>query len=300
MCDVYMRILILGGSGMLGHKLWLTCAGRFETYATVRSALAFPKSKFFDESRMLTGVSVEEFDTVAKAFELIRPEVVVNCIGIVKQDAAANDPIRSIAVNSLFPHRLAQLCGANKSRLIHLSTDCVFSGRDGNYSEVDATDADDLYGRTKALGEVDYDDCLTIRTSMIGRELAGSHGLIEWFLGQQGKTVRGFKRALFSGLTTNALADVIAAIIAHQPQLRGTWHLAADAINKFDLLSQVRDQFELDIKIEPDETFICDRTLNGERFRNATGITAPSWPDMIAGMRADPLPYDELRRLNAN
>jgi dTDP-4-dehydrorhamnose reductase len=285
---------------MLGHKLWHNWAGRFETHATVRRAPGFSKSEFFDERNMLTGVSVEQFDTVAKAVELVQPEVVVNCIGIVKQDAAARDPVTSIGVNSLFPHRLAQLCGANQSRLIHLSTDCVFSGGAGNYSEIDGTDADDLYGRTKALGEVDYDDCLTIRTSMVGRELQGSHGLIEWFLGQQGKTVRGFMRARFSGLTTNALADVIADIITHQPQLRGTWHLAADPISKFDLLSQVRDQFELDIKIEPDETFICDRTLNGERFRNATGITAPSWPDMIAGMRADPLPYDELRRLNAN
>ncbi len=202
-------------------------------------------------------------------------------------------------MNSLFPHRLAQACGAAQARLIHISTDCVFSGQRGNYSEDNITDAEDLYGRTKALGEVDYGNNLTIRTSMIGRELQGSHGLIEWFLGQQGKTVRGFKRAIFSGFTTNALAKIIGEVISDQPELRGTWHVAAEPINKFDLLSQVQETYGLDIEIEPDETFVCDRSLNAERFRNETGMAAPSWPDMITEMRADDTPYDELRRVNA-
>jgi dTDP-4-dehydrorhamnose reductase len=175
----------------------------------------------------------------------------------------------------------------------------VFSGRQGSYGEDDITDAEDLYGRTKALGEINYGNCLTIRTSMIGRELHGSHGLVEWFLGQQGKKVRGFKRAVFSGFTTNALAKVIGDIAAHQPGLRGTWHVAAEAIDKFDLLTQVRDAYELNIEIEPDETFVCDRSLNGLRFRDETGIVAPAWPEMIARMRADDTPYDELRRVNA-
>jgi len=253
----------------------------------------------FDRSRVIEGVSADQFNTVADALAQVQPEVVVNCVGIVKQDAAAKDPVAGITVNSLFPHRLAQACSAAKARLIHISTDCVFSGQRGNYSEDNISDAEDLYGRTKALGEVDYGNNLTIRTSMIGRELQGSHGLVEWFLGQQGKTVRGFKRAIFSGFTTNALAKIIGDIIADQQQLRGRWHVAAEAIDKFDLLTQVRDAYELDIEIEPDETFVCDRSLNGERFRKETGIVAPSWPEMIARMRADNTPYNELRRVNA-
>lgn len=288
-----MRVVILGGSGMLGHKLWQTLAPRFDTTATFRR---LPAAEIFDPSRSIQGVAADQFNTVTDALAQVRPEVVVNCIGIVKQDVAAKDPIAGITVNSLFPHRLAQVCGATNARLIHISTDCVFSGRRGNYSEENISDAEDLYGRTKALGEVDYGNNLTIRTSMIGRELLGSHGLVEWFLGQQGKTVRGFKRAVFSGFTTNALAKIIGDIIADQTQLRGTWHVAAEAINKFDLLTQVREAYGLDIQIEPDETFVCDRSLNGERFRKETGITAPSWPDMIAEMTADETPYNELRR----
>lgn len=293
-----MRVVILGGSGMLGHKLWQTLAPRFETTATFRRVPP-AASKIFDKSQSMEGVAADQFDTVEKALSQVRPDVVVNCVGIVKQDAAAKDPVTSITVNSLFPHRLAQACAAANARLIHISTDCVFTGRRGNYSEDNVADAEDLYGRTKALGEVDYGNNLTIRTSMIGRELQGSHGLIEWFLSQQGKTVRGFKRAVFSGFTTNALAKIIGDIIADHAQLRGTWHVAAEAINKFDLLTRVREAYGLDIRVEPDETFVCDRSLNGERFRGETGIVAPSWPEMIAEMRADNTPYDELRRVNA-
>ena len=293
-----MKVLILGGSGMLGHKLWQTLAPRFDTTATFRR-LPSAASGIFDSARLIEGVAADQFDTVANALAQVQPEVVVNCVGIVKQDAAAKDPVTSITVNSLFPHRLAQACSAANARLIHISTDCVFSGRRGNYSEDNITDAEDLYGRTKALGEVEYGKSLTLRTSMIGRELEGSHGLVEWLLSQQGKKVRGFKRAVFSGFTTNALAEVIADVIADQPNLHGTWHVAADAVNKFDLLSQVRDAYGLNIEIEPDETFVCDRSLNGERFRNETGISAPSWPEMIARMRADETPYEKIRRVNA-
>lgn len=285
---------------MLGHKLWQSFAGRFDTRVTFRqSPVAYERFGIFDQSRALGCVSADEFNTVADAIGTAGPDVVVNCIGIVKQDAAAKDPVASITVNSLFPHRLAHLCRTAGMRLIHLSTDCVFSGRKGNYCESDLTDAQDLYGRTKVLGEVDYENCLTLRTSMIGRELQSSHGLIEWFLTQRGKTVRGFKRAVFSGFTTAALADVMGDIIADHPQLRGTWHVAADPINKFDLLSLVRQTYELDVEIEPDETFVCDRSLDGGRFRQATGFAPRPWPEMIKQMAQDTTPYEEIRRNHA-
>jgi len=294
-----MRILILGGSGMLGHKLAQTLKDRFDTYVSFRQSVEAYFRLDFDTARSLGGVSAQDLDSVARAIARVRPEAVVNCIGVVKQDAAAKDPITSIEVNSLFPHRLANLCGTASARLIHLSTDCVFSGRKGNYCESDLTDAQDLYGRTKVLGEVDCDSCLTLRTSMIGRELRSSHGLIEWFLAQRGKAVRGFKRAVFSGFTTRALADVIGDIITDHAQLRGTWHLAAEPINKFDLLSLVRQTYGLDVEIEADETFVCDRSLDGGRFRQATGFTPRPWPEMIAQMAKDTTPYEEIRRDHA-
>lgn len=295
-----MRVLILGGSGMLGHKLWQVCARRFDAYVTLRQArvpAAF--GGLFDPARVVGRVSAEDADGVARAFAAVRPDVVVNCVGVVKQDAAAKDPVTAISVNALFPHRLAALAAAAGARLIHLSTDCVFSGRGGGYREADAPDAEDLYGRTKLLGEVGGPNCLTLRTSMIGRELAGSHGLVEWFLGQEGKTVRGFRRAVFSGFTTAALAEIIADLIAEHRALEGVWHVAAEPINKFDLLSLVKRVYGAGIEIEPDETFACDRSLRAERFREATGIGAPSWPEMIERMHRDSTPYKELRGTHA-
>ena len=291
-----MNILVLGGSGMLGHKLSQVLAPRFDTYSTVRGAAAgYRRYGIFDEDRLVGNVRAEDFATVEDAFVAVEPQVVVNCIGIVKQDASAKDPIASIMVNSLFPQRVAQLASNTGARLLQLSTDCVFSGRQGNYGEDDTPDAEDLYGRSKLLGEVAGERLLTIRTSMIGRELGGSHGLLEWFLSQS-TSVRGFKRAVFSGFTTTALAGIIAEIIDQHPELNGIWHVAAERISKFDLLTLLKQSYGLATQIEPDDSFACDRSLNATRFREATGIKPPSWPEMIDEMHADPTPYEEIRK----
>ncbi len=294
-----MRILILGGSGMLGHKIWQTFSQTFDTHVTLRSTPAtYARFGIFDDSRTLGGVTAEDFDSVMRACAFVHPDVVINCIGIVKQDVGAKDPVTSITVNSLFPHRLSRLCRATNTRLIHLSTDCVFSGRKGNYAETDSPDAEDLYGRTKLLGEVTDEGCLTIRTSMIGRELQGAHGLLEWFLSQRGQRVRGFKRAIFSGFTTSALAELIGELVAQHPKMCGVWHVAAEPISKFDLLGLIKQAYGLDIELEPDETFKCDRSLNSSRFNEATGIKAPAWREMIESAHADLTPYHEIRRTN--
>jgi dTDP-4-dehydrorhamnose reductase len=206
----------------------------------------------------------------------------------------------SIAINALFPHHLAKLCQAANIRLIHISTDCVFSGLRGNYQESDVADANDLYGRTKFLGEVSYENCLTLRTSLIGRELEQSHGLIEWFLRQKKKIIHGYTRAVFSGFTTNAFAEIITLIITKYPHMEGIWHVASEPISKFELLSLVKKFHGLDIQIEPDETFVCDRSLNADRFRQTTGFVPPTWPGMIEEMVQDTTPYEALRRSHAN
>lgn len=295
-----MKVLILGGSGMLGHKLWQVLAPRFDTYVTFRQAVsAYERFGIFDLERSIGNVSAENFDSVASAVATIRPQVVVNCIGVVKQDAAARDPVTSISINALFPHRLARVCGEMGSRLIHLSTDCVFSGHKGNYTEHDTPDASDLYGRSKLLGEVSGEHCLTIRTSMIGRELSGSQGLVEWFLSQKDQRVQGFKRAIFSGFTTNALSNILAWIITDHAELSGIWHLAAEPINKFNLLALVKETYGLDTELEVNETFMCDRSLNGSPFCEKTGFRPPSWPEMITLMHEDLTSYREFRRADA-
>jgi dTDP-4-dehydrorhamnose reductase len=295
------KILILGGAGMLGHKLGQVTASRFNSCVTVRQTS--PTQTYyglFDSARVVSRVSAQDIDSVIRAIATVRPAVVVNCIGIVKQDRAAADPLLSISVNALFPHRLAQLCQASGARLIHISTDCVFSGRKGNYLETDIADAEDLYGRTKFLGEVDDENSLTLRTSMIGRELTSSNGLVEWFLSQEGRSVRGFKRAVFSGFTTRALAEIITKIINEHPDLHGIWHVAAEPINKFELLSLIKEQYRLKIEIEQDETFVCDRSLNAGRFWRKVEAAPPSWPTMIEEMSKDSTPYAELRRIYAH
>ncbi len=299
--DKKTKVLILGASGMLGHKLWQVFAGRFDTYVTLHRDLgSYRQYKLFDPTRSVCHVSVQDFDSVVRAIDAVRPALVINCIGIVKQAEAAKDPLISIEVNALFPHRLARLCQEREIRLIHISTDCVFSGRKGNYSENDLSDAEDLYGRTKFLGEVSHEDCLTLRTSMIGRELETSNGLIEWFLSQEGKTISGYTRAIFSGFTTNALVEIIAKIVVEQPEMHGVWHVASDPVSKFDVLSLVKQVYRLNIKIEPDEAVVCDRSLNADRFRQATGFVPPTWHDMIVQMYRDPTLYSELRRRHAH
>lgn len=296
-----MTVLVLGATGMLGHKLMQVLASRGEVVGTVqRRAKEYSDYPIMGRLHLLGGVQAETFDSVVRAVAAVRPAVVVNCIGIVKQVSAAKDPIASIAVNALFPHRLAQLCRATDARLIHVSTDCVFSGRKGNYLESDYPDAEDLYGRTKLLGEVAYEGCITLRTSMIGRELDTSHGLIEWFLARDGEHVQGYRRAVFSGLTTNALADTIARLISGHPQMYGIWHVASQPISKFDLLSLVQQVYGLSIQIDPDDALVCDRSLNAERFQRATGLVPPDWRDMIEQMYRDSEPYAEIRRTRAN
>jgi dTDP-4-dehydrorhamnose reductase len=281
-----MKVLILGGSGMLGHQLWKVLSPRFDTFVSLRRTTAF-LGGIFDRQRIIAGVAAEDFDSVIQAFAKVRPDAVVNCIGVVKQQGASKDPIACLSVNSLFPHRLARLCQASGSRLIHVSTDCVFSGKRGNYTESDFPDAEDLYGRSKLLGEVQGPGALTLRTSIIGRELQTQQGLIEWFLSNAGKTVSGYRKAIFSGLTTGALAELIAGLITNYPHLEGLWHVAAEPINKFDLLTLVRQIFEVDIDIVADERFFCDRSLCDARFRAATGWSPRSWPEMIGALRED-------------
>jgi dTDP-4-dehydrorhamnose reductase len=292
-----MRVLVLGAAGMLGHRLAESLSQTFETTATFR-AEGGPLLKLPIYSRcqrLLTGVDVRRLETVSQALEEFGPEVVVNCVGLVKQLEAARDPARSIEVNALFPHRLAELCAESRARLIHISTDCVFSGRRGAYTESDEADPVDLYGRTKLLGEVGGPGRLTLRTSMIGRELRGQTGLLEWFLAQRGHTVSGYTAASFSGLTTLALARVIGSVIADHRELEGLYHVAGEAITKHELLSRIRDHLELEVEIEASSTPRCDRSLIGERFVQSTGLSIPSWQEMIAELAAECPRYEPWR-----
>lgn len=281
-----MRILVLGASGMLGNAMlrMLAQLPQHEVFGSARSAGV---KKFFAPAvanNIIAGVDVENTDALARLFAQVRPEVVINCIGLVKQLAEADDPLQALPINALLPHRLAQLCDVAQARLIHISTDCVFSGRKGGYVETDEADAQDLYGRSKLLGEVDYPHAITLRTSIIGHELASAHGLVGWFL-EQKETLRGFTHAIFSGLPTCELAKVIRDVVLPRKELHGLYHVAAKPISKYELLQLVNREYGKGLKIEPDDRLKIDRSLNADRFREATGYTTPSWPMLIAQMR---------------
>jgi len=280
-----MRILILGGDGMLGHQMICHFRGRHDVRVTLRLGReAYEAHRLFEPGTAFYGVDAKQTDALLQVLADFRPEAVVNAIGIVKQRSEAKEVIPSLEINSLLPHRLALFCRTAGARFVHLSTDCVFSGRKGNYRETDFPDAEDLYGRTKLLGEVFESHCLTLRTSMIGPELSRKTGLLEWFLAQRGQTVKGFTKAIFSGFPTAELARIIERILTEVPELHGLYHVAAQPISKYDLLVLIRDRLRLPTTIEQDATFECDRSLDASRFHQDTGYSPPTWEMMIDDM----------------
>jgi dTDP-4-dehydrorhamnose reductase len=280
------RILILGATGMLGHSLFTRFSeqSNVAAYATARDQAGL--SRWFSSElvgRILTNVDADNLSSMQRALAEIKPDIVINCIGIIKQLPVAKDPLISITINALFPHQLAHACKDAGARMIHISTDCVFSGEKGEYTEQDFPDADDLYGRTKLLGEVAYPHCVTLRTSIIGHELKGQHGLIEWFLAQEGK-VRGFTRAIYSGFPTVEIGNIISDHVIPNKELRGLYHVSSDPISKYDLLRLVAERYGKKIEIESYADFTLDRSLDSKRFREATDYRPPEWPELVEAM----------------
>ena len=271
---------------MLGNAVFrlFSESSDIEVYGTARSA---GRLESFDQalrSRISIGVDVERQDHLVRLFDRVRPEIVINCIGLVKQLIEAENPLAALPVNALLPHRLARLASLIGARLVHVSTDCVFTGRQGNYRESDAPDALDLYGRSKLLGEVDYDNAVTLRTSIIGHELASAHSLVGWFLSQQGR-VRGFTRAIFSGLPTVELAYLIRDYVIPRPGMRGLWHVSSAPIAKYDLLHLVKRAYGRDNEIVADDRLVIDRSLDSSRFQAETGWRPKSWEALVNTMR---------------
>jgi dTDP-4-dehydrorhamnose reductase len=293
-----MKVLILGSTGMLGHRMHDVLSLEHDVVSTTRtplSTLPTDASTFFRRGRIVEGVDVNDLAHLEALVTDIGPDAVVNCVGVVKQRDAVHDPLVSIRVNALLPHELAKLCAANDARLIHFSTDCVFTGAKGDYTEDDPSDATDLYGRTKYLGEVAGRGALTIRSSIIGRELDHFQSLVEWFLRQRGE-VRGFTRAIYTGVTTGEMAMIVDQLLVEHPSLSGLYQVASAKISKFDLLSMIRERFALQdlVRLVPDDGFVCDRSLHGSRFEAATGIGVPPWGTMIAALARESVRYGSV------
>lgn len=281
-----MKILVLGGTGMLGHRLWLDLSKKHQVAAVIRANSPFPNLKSFKVS------DITNISEVEKVIQEMKPDVVINCIGLIKQVADHNNTIMNIELNALLPNQLSKLCEKYKSRFIHMSTDCVFSGKKGMYKDFDFADADDIYGRTKKLGEIcDLEHVLTIRTSIIGRELRGRSSLVEWFLAQEGKEVKGFRKAIFSGFPTRTIGVILEKHVLHNSSLHGVFNVSADPIDKFSLLNLIKNEKKSNVEIIPDDDFEIDRSLDSSRFRNLTHFKPLPWGQLIKDVFINDINY---------
>lgn len=281
-----MNILILGVTGMLGSTMfkYISENTSHSVRGTMRNRSGLKNFQCEFQDNIYVNVDVLDQDSLISVFDTAQPDLVINCVGLIKQLADANDPLSALPINAMLPHRLSRLCGLINAKLIHISTDCVFSGRKGMYAETDVSDAEDLYGKSKYIGEVsDQPHVLTLRTSIIGHELGSSSSLIDWFLSQSG-TVKGYSKAIFSGLPTVEVARVIVDYVIPNSDLRGLYHLSVEPIDKYSLLREVARVYEKDMTIIPSDELSIDRSLDSTRFRSLVGYVPPSWPDLIKAM----------------
>jgi len=286
-----MRVLVLGANGMLGSESIRVLSPGYEVFAAARSRAAMDAIGVDAErlglakERLFFGLDATSVRSVQSIIDDVQPEVVLNAVGVVKQRASARDAVQSIAVNSLWPHMLAELCSSRGIRLVQVSTDCVFSGRTGQYREDDFPDADDLYGRSKLLGEVvNLENVITVRTSIVGWQFGQQNGLFGWFASHRSEPLHGYSRAVFSGLTTRVFSETLRDFILPNPGLFGLWHISSSPIDKFALLSKLSTAMNWLVRITPDASYQVDKSLDSSKFQKATGWAPDSWDDMLADL----------------
>jgi dTDP-4-dehydrorhamnose reductase len=282
-----MRVLVLGASGMIGSTMFRVLSEKndWHVFGSIRDSSLKRLFPAKISERLIAGINLEHLDSLVRILDEVRPNEVINCVGLTKHKLDAENPLASIPLNALMPHHLAGLCKLAGARLIHVSTDCVFSGEKGYYSEDDFADARDIYGKSKVLGEVYYPHAITLRTSTIGHEFQSQYGLLDWFLSQK-NVCKGYSRAVFSGLPTVVFAQVVRDMVIPNKKLSGLYHVAAKPINKFDLLKLIAKVYGKTIEIELDSGLSIDRSLDPKRFQCATGYIAPEWPELINLMYA--------------
>jgi dTDP-4-dehydrorhamnose reductase len=291
-----VKVLVLGANGMLGHRAARLLSERHDVVGTTRGADPVAE-RFAPRARFLAGVTVEDFGSVTRAIDEARPDAVINCIGIVKQRAEAHEDVPSIRANALFPHQVAQACSVLGVRFVHLSTDCVFTGARGGYTETDRPDSTDLYGLSKLLGEVTgVAGAVTLRTSMVGWEIRTPTGLLEWYARNRGKSIGGFTRAIFSGLATSDLVEVIERLCTEWRDLDGLWHVSTDPISKYDLLTGLDAALGWDTEIVADESLAIDRSLDSSRFRARTGWGPRPWSEAVERLAMEHREYEDVGR----
>ena len=284
-----MRILIFGAAGMIGHRIWLEALNlkEVEVFGVIRKPRSHYKRFDIFTDKILDQIDISDWQSVELLLEKIRPDVIVNAIGITIRKPEINDLEKSLSTNSFFPRRLLKWGQRSSSRVIHLSTDCVFDGSSGHYEETSQPSAKDTYGKTKFLGEIEGENALTLRFSCIGRELDSHTELLEWFLAQNGKEVKGFGKAIYSGVTTQVVAKEVIRIIEKFPELNGLFQLSSSPISKYDLLCLIQEKYGTTAKITRNDEFVADKTLVCDKYTKATGFKVQAWSEMIEDLLSD-------------
>ena len=288
-----MKILILGGDGMIGHKMvQVLGAQNHEIVISVREKRDLSLKSFSSKSKVFFNDFIK--DNALNFLDKVNPDVIINAIGVTIRRGVNDHVSNSIYINSYFPHQLANWAGIHNKRLIHFSTDCVFSGSEGSYSEDTNPNALDYYGKTKGLGEVFSKNAITLRSSMIGPELFNKTELFEWVINNKEKEINGFSRVIYSGVTTVYMARLVADLIENHKDLSGIYNIASNPISKFELLHLINDNFDLGLVINKDQSIISNKTLDSSKIDNELGIKSSNWNELIIELKKDYMHFGDL------
>jgi len=279
-----MRILILGIDGMIGHKIAQSLSQDYEVIGSTRkdvnhqkiglnNCLLYKKDFIIDDQNVF--------------FNKISPDVIINCIGITTRRGISRNMSNTDFINSRFPHKISEWVSIKNRRLIHFSTDCVFSGKKGDYLDDDKPDANDIYGMSKAKGEIDNNSSLTLRCSMIGREIYNHTELFEWLYSMKNKDIEGYANVIYSGVTTFWMGDVIKKILKNNISLSGIYNISSEPISKYHLLLKLSDAFKLNVNVSANLNIKSNKVLNSKKFAEITGIIPPNWDDLIPYFKND-------------
>ena len=289
-----MKVCVLGAGGLLGHMLIRVLSESNDVFGITREnpKISSPLANFLSQEKWIGGVDASIPHSIKKIFETDQFDVAINCIGLIKQRDSIVSDSEMMVINGEFPHRLAQFANSYGTRVIHISTDCVFSGTKGSYSESDTPDPVDVYGKSKLLGELNDSDNLTLRTSHIGRELTVKKSFIEWLVSQRGGHVNGYSHAIYSGLTTQALARTISKLLLGNLHLTGLFHVSSQPISKLEIINKLNELLDLQLTVTPDASVQINRSLNSEKFQNATSISPQTWDEMLSDLCQDQKTYE--------
>jgi len=292
-----MRILILGGNGMIGHKMYhIISKIHNDTWVTLRKSLrSYSYSEIYNPEKVIDNVDLINFQIISNQLNKINPDIIINACGITIRRGIDILKSNSIILNSALPHFLNEWVTSNNKRLIHFSTDCVFTGAKGDYLDNDNKDALDLYGSTKSMGEVfDSKYAITLRGSMIGSELENKTELFEWFLKQNNKTIKGFNKVIYSGITTTKMAEIVLILINQYPNLNGIYNISSKPISKFELLKLWNDYFDINANIEIDNSYTSNKNLISNNFYKTISMKQPDWIELSSQLKIDNLLYNNL------